>query len=93
MQVPAVLRERAKMRLVRDPDLERLLPSRVSIVEVTLTDGPKLTERVYAAAPTGSKITALVLDWIAQDLVAGFDSPGFAVAGSSSKCAFASTVW
>src|SRR6266446_804433 len=45
------------------------------------------------AAPTGSKITALVLDWVVQDLVAGFDSPGFEVAGSSSKCAFASTVW
>ena len=44
------------------------------------------------AAPTGSKITALVLDWVVQDLVAGFDSPGFEVAGSSSKCAFASTV-
>ena len=45
------------------------------------------------AAPTGSKITALVLDWVVQDLVAGFDSPGFEVAGSSSKCAFASIVW
>ena len=45
------------------------------------------------AAPTGSKITALVLDWVVQDLVAGFDSPGFEAAGSSSKCAFASTVW
>jgi 2-methylcitrate dehydratase PrpD len=52
MQDPAVLRERAKVRLVRDPDLERLLPSRVSIVEVTLTDGTKLTERVDAVLGT-----------------------------------------
>jgi 2-methylcitrate dehydratase PrpD len=52
MQDPAVLRERAKVRLVRDPDLERLLPSRVSIVEVTLTDGTKLTERVDAVRGT-----------------------------------------
>jgi hypothetical protein len=38
---------------------------------------------------TGSKITALVLDWVVQDLVGGFDSPDFEVAGPFSKCAFA----
>jgi len=52
MQDPVVLRERAKVRLVRDRDLERLLPSRVSIVEVTLLDGTKLTERVDAVRGT-----------------------------------------
>ena len=69
-------------------------------VQVTATKswGPTLTESVgrevdsQVAAPTGSKITALVLDWVVQDLVAGFDSLGFEVAGSFSKCAFASTV-
>ena len=42
----AVLRERAKVQLVPDEELERLIPTRVAIVEVTLTDGTHLTERV-----------------------------------------------
>jgi 2-methylcitrate dehydratase PrpD len=52
MQDPAVLRERAKVKLVRDPSLEALLPKRVAIVEVTLDDGTKLTERVDAVRGT-----------------------------------------
>lgn len=46
MQDPAVLRERAKVQLVPDEELEKLIPVRVAIVEVTLTDGTRLTERV-----------------------------------------------
>ena len=46
MQDPAVLRERAKVQLVSDEELERLIPVRVAIVEVTLTDGTQLSERV-----------------------------------------------
>jgi len=46
MQDPAVLRERAKVQLVPDDQLEKLIPVRVGIVEVTLADGTKLTERV-----------------------------------------------
>ncbi len=46
MQDPAVLRQRAKVQLIPDEELERLIPKRVAIVEVTLTDGTKLTERV-----------------------------------------------
>jgi 2-methylcitrate dehydratase PrpD len=46
MQDPAVLRERAKVQLVPDADLEKLIPVRVAIVEVTLNDGKQLTERV-----------------------------------------------
>ena len=69
-------------------------------VQVTATKswGPTPAETVgtevdyQVAAPTGSKITTLVLDWIVLDLVVGFDSPDFEVAGSFSKCAFASTV-
>ena len=46
MQDPAVLRERAKVQLVPDEELERLIPVRVAIVEVTLADGTQLRERV-----------------------------------------------
>lgn len=43
---PTVLRERAKVQLIPDPELERLMPLRVSIVDATLTDGSHLTQRV-----------------------------------------------
>jgi 2-methylcitrate dehydratase PrpD len=46
MKDPAVLRERAKINLISDADLERLMPLRVAIVEVTLVDGTHLRQRV-----------------------------------------------
>ncbi len=46
MHDPSVLRERAKVQLVPDEELEKLIPVRVAIVEVTLTDGTHLNERV-----------------------------------------------
>jgi 2-methylcitrate dehydratase PrpD len=52
MHDPAILRQRAKVKLVRDAALEQLLPKRVAIVEVTLTDGTNLTERVDAVRGT-----------------------------------------
>jgi 2-methylcitrate dehydratase PrpD len=52
MKDPAVLMLRAKVELVPDPELDRLLPKRVAIVEITLTDGTKLTERVDAVRGT-----------------------------------------
>ena len=52
MRDPAVLRERAKIQLVADADLEKLLPKRVAIVELTLADGTRLTERVDAVRGT-----------------------------------------
>jgi 2-methylcitrate dehydratase PrpD len=52
MQDAAVLRQRAKVTLVRDAELEKLLPKRVAIVEVTLADGTMLTERVDAVRGT-----------------------------------------
>jgi 2-methylcitrate dehydratase PrpD len=45
MQDPAILRERAKVRVTAEEELERLLPKRVAVVEITLTDGTKLSER------------------------------------------------
>lgn len=43
---PATLRERAKVQLIPDQELERLMPLRVAIVVVTLADGSRLTQRV-----------------------------------------------
>jgi len=42
----ATLRERGKVKLVPDEPLERLMPLRVAIVNVNLTDGTHLTQRV-----------------------------------------------
>ncbi len=46
MKDPATLREREKVKLIPDDQLERLMPLRVAIVEVQLTDGTHLTQRV-----------------------------------------------
>jgi len=46
MKDPAALRERAKISLIPDADLERLMPLRVAVLDVTLVDGKKLTRRV-----------------------------------------------
>jgi 2-methylcitrate dehydratase PrpD len=43
---------RAKVQLIGDEDLEKLIPKRVAIVEVTLNDGTKLTERVESVRGT-----------------------------------------
>jgi 2-methylcitrate dehydratase PrpD len=52
MKDPATLRQREKIELAPDAELERLYPKRVAIVEVTLTDGTRLTERVEAVRGT-----------------------------------------
>jgi 2-methylcitrate dehydratase PrpD len=43
---PQTLRERAKVQLIPDPELERLMPLRIAIVNVALADGTHLTQRV-----------------------------------------------
>jgi 2-methylcitrate dehydratase PrpD len=45
MQDPAVLRLRAKVQVVAEAELERLLPKRVAVVEITLNDGNRFAER------------------------------------------------
>jgi 2-methylcitrate dehydratase PrpD len=45
MQDAAIVRERAKVRVIAEVELERLLPKRVAVVEITLTDGTRLSER------------------------------------------------
>ncbi len=52
MKDPAVMRERAKVQLVKDAELQKRLPHREAIVELTLTDGTQLTEHVTAVRGT-----------------------------------------
>jgi 2-methylcitrate dehydratase PrpD len=52
MQDPLVVKMRSKVQLVPDEELERLYPERQSIVEVTLTDGSTLRERIKAVRGT-----------------------------------------
>jgi 2-methylcitrate dehydratase PrpD len=52
MQDPAAMRERAKVNLVYDQELSKLLPVRVAVVEIELTDGTLLNERVSAVRGT-----------------------------------------
>jgi len=71
---PAVLRERAKVHLVPDEELEHLMPLRVAILEVTLTDGTRFVRRVdnVRGTPenpmTRDEITAKATDLIAPVL-------------------------
>ncbi|HET6930197.1 MAG TPA: MmgE/PrpD family protein [Candidatus Acidoferrum sp.] len=52
MKDPSVLRERAKVNLIPDAELERLMPLRVAILEVTLVDGAQLRQRVDSVRGT-----------------------------------------
>ena len=52
MKDPSVLRERAKVTLIPDAELERLMPLRVAIVEITLGDGTQLRQRVDSVRGT-----------------------------------------
>jgi 2-methylcitrate dehydratase PrpD len=45
MQDPTVLALRAKVQVVAEAELERLLPKRVAVVEITLNDGNHFSER------------------------------------------------
>ncbi|HYL39606.1 MAG TPA: MmgE/PrpD family protein [Bryobacteraceae bacterium] len=52
MSNPEVARQRAKVQLVGDEALERRLPRRESVVDVTLADGARLSEHVDAVRGT-----------------------------------------
>ena len=54
MKDPAVLRERQKVQLVPDAELEKLMPQRTAIVEVTLMDGRTVRERVGTVRGTAA---------------------------------------
>lgn len=42
---PAVLQQKAKIKVIADESLERLLPKRVAIIEIAFGDGTTITER------------------------------------------------
>jgi 2-methylcitrate dehydratase PrpD len=70
MQDAAILRHRAKVQLVPDEDLERLYPRREAIVELTFTDGSRLSERVAAVRGTSDNpMTRVEVVAKARDLV------------------------
>jgi 2-methylcitrate dehydratase PrpD len=52
MHEAAVLQQRAKVNLVRDEELAKLLPARETVVEIDLNDGAHLSERVSAVRGT-----------------------------------------
>ena len=52
MQDSAILKQRAKVNLVRDDELAKLLPVRETVVDVELQDGTRLSERVSAVRGT-----------------------------------------
>ena len=52
MRDPAILRERAKIKLIGDAELEREMPKREATVEITLTDGTRLSEHVAVVRGT-----------------------------------------
>jgi 2-methylcitrate dehydratase PrpD len=70
MKDPAILKERAKVNLVHDEELEKLMPRRVAIVEVTLNDGKMLSERVETVRGTaGNPMTSEEMIAKARDLI------------------------
>jgi 2-methylcitrate dehydratase PrpD len=71
MSDPEVLRQRAKVQLVPDEDLGRLMPRRQSIVEVTLVDGTTLREHVDSVRGTAANpMTSDEIRAKARDLMA-----------------------
>jgi 2-methylcitrate dehydratase PrpD len=52
MTDPAVLKQRAKVKLVHDDELERLMPKRVAVVEIEFIGERVITERVEAVRGT-----------------------------------------
>jgi 2-methylcitrate dehydratase PrpD len=71
MQDPVALLQRAKVNLVRDEELAQLLPVRVAVVEIELTDGTRLSERISAVrgTPRNPMARAEVIEK-ANDLIA-----------------------
>jgi len=73
MRDPEILKERAKVQLVPDDELEKLYPKRETIVEVTLNNGTKLTQRIEAVRGTpDNPMTREEIETKARDLMEPF---------------------
>jgi 2-methylcitrate dehydratase PrpD len=73
MKDPAVLRQRAKVQLIPDAELEKLYPRRAGIVEVTFKDGTVIKERVDDTRGTlENPMTRPEVVAKCQDLIAGY---------------------
>jgi 2-methylcitrate dehydratase PrpD len=71
MQDQAVMQQRAKVDLVRDDDLAKLLPVRETIVEIEFADNSRLSERVSAVRGTPrNPMTRAEVSEKARDLTA-----------------------
>ncbi len=71
MKDASVLRQRAKVQLVKDDSLVPFLPVRIGIVEVTLADGTRLSDRVEAVrGTTRNPMTRQEVVDKARDLIA-----------------------
>jgi 2-methylcitrate dehydratase PrpD len=79
MKDATVLRQRSKVRYVPDEELTKRLPVRVAIVELTLTDGTRLSDRVEAVrgTPRNPMPRGEVVDK-ARDLIAPVVGPATA---------------
>jgi 2-methylcitrate dehydratase PrpD len=73
---PGTLRARAKVRLIPDEELQRLMPLRAAIVDVTLIDGTHLTRRVDDVRGTpNNPMTRAEIVAKASDLIAPILGP------------------
>jgi 2-methylcitrate dehydratase PrpD len=73
MQDPEVLKQRAKVQLIPDEELERLYPKREAIVSLTLNDGTHLTKRIEAVRGTAENpMTREEVIIKARDLITPF---------------------
>jgi 2-methylcitrate dehydratase PrpD len=71
MKDPEVLKQRAKVQLIGDADLEKAMPQREAVVEVTLDDGSKFTQRIDAVRGTpANPMTREEVEAKARDLIA-----------------------
>jgi len=52
MKDPDVIRQRAKVQLIKDQELQAILPRRDAIVEITFTNGTKISDHVEAVRGT-----------------------------------------
>jgi 2-methylcitrate dehydratase PrpD len=70
MKDAATLKQRAKVSIIRDDELERLMPKRIAVVEVTFNDGKVLSERVETVRGTaGNPMTRDEMIEKAKDLI------------------------